>query len=270
MDSNHRTWSDYFARIAITCLLVSSRCRSAVASSTSYPLPYEAITKLNEYGESVQIKNSQATVDQYGRLVVAVRCAGAVWMVTPHCGAPPWSRHTRQHLLEPLTSSGCCHLVSTGLQPDAAWLLEELRTYGRNLRRELDTTVMVHPWMLTRLHRRFLGHDERRMWSGMAADTEDVLSMGRPLGVSSFLVSDAEVHQVDTSGHVERMQRHDFSLLAMGKASNIVKEHWKCENADEMERDLLSVFDLAVGAKELHIEIIDGDGHISTRILRQG
>ena len=259
---------------------------SVIASSTGIVTQYEAANALNQYGETVQIQNAQAVVHQYGRLVVAIRINHEkVWIVSPYCPVPPYERThpAPRRLLEPVTSHS--YLVCTGMQPDAAWLLHELQDYGKTILREING-VVVDPAIVASVYRQFLGYDTNRVWTGIgiggAQDDEESSRLGRPLGVCSLLVSRRDcagvgtkgvtVDQVDLSGYIRRLGETQagshLAFLAIGRCADTATDYLKeVSNENDLEDSLLNIFQLAVGAKKLQLEIMTGDGEIETRVL---
>lgn len=193
----------------------------------------------------------------------------SIWIASP---VTPRPAHHRPHaaddssssrLLQAVTTTSavCCYLVCTGVQADAAWLLQQLRTYGRNVAERYggggdsndssrnSQQLASLSTVASALKRRFWGYDNKQCWlpNGYAAmlmdDGEEKMpSWGRPLGIRSILIRSTEnasslhgdkslvLELIEPSGIVTNIvDTLEFPCVCMGKCS------------DRMQKELVKV-----------------------------
>jgi len=293
---------------------------TASASDSALLTSYESVRSLDEYGNAVQIQHAQAAADQRGRLILALQRRRRhndqnepqVWVVSP---APQKSVHHRPppnggpFLLQAVTSpepptvirgsripSSRTFLCCTGVQADAAWLLRQLREYGRNVAESYDSyQPQSVAGAVSQLKRQFWGYNSNNkngddddeddddnvvQWQSSALRRPET-SWGRPLGVKSLVVSCLDdsicMQLVEPSGIV----RSNNEVWAMGKNSELLwQELVKQEKSiDEMDDDalkllLLQAFREVLSSNsdeslQLQLEVVSLNGKIQRETLSE-
>lgn len=280
---------------------------SAASSSPQTPASsYESVRSLDQYGNAVQLQYARAAADKQGRLIVAIAREKCIWVVSEMPKTRPHQRRAKKHsggrepLLKAVTSpepstvihkstmtAPAVYMVSTGIQADAVWLLEQMQTYGKNVAEKYGAyspTGMAG--VVSALKRKFWGYDDDDIWQGDAyrttvlqGDNDD--SWARPLGVRTLVVSFPRpniqgpvLELVEPSGIVQR-----GNLFCIGKYNEIVqtelikksKSSSSVEKVsdDDLEARLLEAFSSALDHNEpLQLEIVSADG-IERRILQK-
>jgi len=247
-------------------------CHSAIAVTSS---PYSAVTALDKYGNSVQLKNAREAATRYGMPVVAATCTEGVVVVSvhkPRLGilSQPTLIHTLSLHAPPMG------IVCTGIKADAKWLVSTMRDYQKrnwesydlkNLSRKRSQQVSAQA-LLT-----FMGYNrDKELHDGLVVDSEE--TWARPLGVQSMLVSsDGPITLVDPSGTSQH-----FNAQAIGKNSREVnakleeryEPHQSVQEVQQLLVDILKeVFDDAGNDSELVVDILTPDGIERIRIRNQ-
>lgn len=190
--------------LLLLCLITSTH-----SSPTNSRLSnYESIRALDESGQSIQLQHASQAALQQGNLILAVKHDNSTIHLISI--AQPSVLHT----ITPTTFLTC-----SGVQADARWLIETLRSMHQHMQLQYGSTGSHWAQRLAALYRAvFWGvSEENTKWQHV----RNIKQWGRPLGVSSILIEGTRLYALEPSGVIVSSNR-----LAIGKHSPEILRQW--------------------------------------------
>mmetsp|Transcript_14854 Transcript_14854/g.19368 ORF Transcript_14854/g.19368 Transcript_14854/m.19368 type:complete len:305 (-) Transcript_14854:147-1061(-) len=258
--------SVYGSLFILSVLLYGPCCYvKGTGGSPQQQSSYVSVAALNEYGQSVQLKNALCSSVKHGNLVVVASCENPASVVVCSIGRKqPGIINLNPRVVQVLSKSddgdfsssqSCCAIVCSGFKPDAILMIRLLREYARRNWEFYDevSTCERMANAASSICLKFMGYGDDEEISdnaGLPIIDED-FNMARPFGVSSLVIEvqrvgpgigRASIISVDPSGIQEA-----WIANALGRGSEEARKkleiQWKpklsLEETKEMCRKIV-------------------------------